>query len=510
MSDVQEKEERGNCMFKVMQMQADAEQCDLQEPTCGQCKERGIVCGGYDADRIFIYQDGGTSQRPKIRDATTNRHLAHRIPGMQLSVSKASESAVRDRQQPRTISIMLPESLMRSAYSEKTLDAFIQMYIPRGHHRTTNGERKELVDILPILAVRDEALQLAILAIGTAALGKSSNDEGLTRQGKAFYGKALTETAVALRNPARARTEPMLMVPRIMALFEILFCADPSSPIQANSWLSHAMGEVILITSISPGAYAETDIAHTLFVNARFRILISAIRTRKASILDKEEWKTLPWTNRIKTSNDVLIDVFCGTTELLEAVELLDTQVLGSERTERLRAHTIARAWTLHLQLQDWLATNPSEIYTPPLTDSFSPITFPNLDLACQTLRYWVISLLVYSCLDIVVGIKPDSDCDITHPNRPHPRMFARLIARSVSYFFEEQHGITGATTISFPLGMTLFYMKRNSAVDGRYMGMIMKAWNDPLLPSAIRDFLESLKQSVKPAAPKTQPLQDM
>lgn len=57
---------------------------------------------------------------------------------------------------------------------------------------------------------------------------------------------------------------------------------------------------------------------------------------------------------------------------------------------------------------------------------------------------------------------------------------------------------------------MTLFYMKNNLGADVPYMGMIMKAWNDPKLPSVIRDFLASFKESVNSSIHARRPVEEL
>lgn len=395
-------------------------------------------------------------------------------------------------------SVILPKSLTRSAYSEKSIEAFLHLYVPRGDFRATNNEGKEFIDILPMLSIRDEALQMAVLAIGTAALGKATGDIAVSQQGRTFYGKALKETAVALRNPTRAKSEAVFAVPRVMALFEILFGAEANTGTQAKSWLSHAEGETAMILSRGPEVYSQNNEAHLLFVNARYRPLIAAVRTRKATVLDEERWKTLPWKGRAKTPNDTLLDILCGVPEMLEAVDRLNCSTVDERQKEGLRIQTIAKCWTLHLELQTWLAANPTVFYTPTMIDSMAPIAFPKLEIACLTIRYWVTAMLLYSSLDIASGIQPSTDTYISHPDRPHPRKFARLICRSVSYFFRKEYGVTGATAISFPLGNALFYMQRNPGVDKEYRDMVIQGWSDTMLPGAIRDFLVSMKQSDK------------
>ena len=396
---------------------------------------------------------------------------------------------------PLPLSLLLPTSLIKSAYGEKSMEAFLNIYVPQGDLRSTNAEGKEFVDMMPRLTVHDEALRLAVLAIGTVALGKQTSDAGLAQHGRNLYGKALVETRRALQSPVRARSTAILAIPRVMALFEILFGAEAHSGNQANSWLSHAEGEMALIVARGPEAYATDDAAHSLFANARFRPLIASVRTRKRSVLNEEQWKTLPWKGRVKTPNDSLLDILAGIPEVLEKVDRWGALSSGSPQDEARDLETSAQCWTLHIQLQAWLTANEHEIHTP-VTTTPTSITFRNFEVAFLTTRYWVTSLLLYTALDTASRVPP-TNTDCTHPDRPHPRHFARLIARSASYFFREEFGATGATAIAFPLGNTLLYMKRNPAVDGAYMGLIKQAWNNPDLPSAIKDFLESLRLSV-------------
>lgn len=410
-----------------------------------------------------------------------------------LSPVSARNQSYQQPGDPRPLSIMLPEHLLRSAYTEKTLEAFIHMYTPCGDLQATNIEGREFVDMLPLLTICDRALQMAVLAIGTALLGQTTGDQDLSQRGRYLYSKALSATAIALRSPARTKSEALFAVPRVMALFEILFGVEADSTTQAKSWLSHAKGETALFFDRNPEDYSKTDTAHALFVNARFRPLITAIRARKATVLNNEEWKTLPWRNRIKTPNDSLLDIFCEIPELLEAVDKIDSSALSERRMEELRIQIVAKCWTLHFQLQDWLVANPTSIYTPPTADSTTLVDFPDIEIACLTVRYWVLALFLYSCLDTSSGIPLGTDTSTLYANRPHPRMFARFIARSVSYFLQERYGITGAMAISFPLGNALFYIRRNLAAEAQYMDMIMKAWNDPMLPSAIRIFLGNI-----------------
>jgi hypothetical protein len=338
---------------------------------------------------------------------------------------------------------------------------------------------------------------MASLAVGITHLGVTSNNEVLTRQGRMLYGKALKETAVALRNPARANSESLLVVPRVMALFDMLFGAEPNTTNQAKSWLSHCEGEIAMIVSRGPDFFAENDAAHLLFINARYRLLGSAIRGRKWTVLNEETWKTIPWKGRIKSSDDVLIDILCGLPELLESVDKLQFDPMSEQEREGLQVYTIARCWTLHFELCNWANDKSNAIYTPEIVNNATPITFPDIDVACVTVRYWLTALFLYSSLDIAMGIDPSTDALLSHPDRPHPRPFARMIMKSVDYFLQEKFGVTGMMAIWMPLGNSLFYLNRNRAPDEEYILSIMKTWHRPKLPSTLRELLKSFRHTV-------------
>lgn len=472
-------------------------QCDQVQPECGQCKERGIKCGGYDSDRIFIYQNGGSSRPvPKEVQYATTKTSPNQPARQNWQMAHKSAFALQRHDSLLTpINIELPNGLARSAYTEKTIAAFLEMYIPAGIAHAQNVYAKELATLLPLMNLRDEALQAATLAVGITQLGTTTENKALTRHGRILYGKALKETAVALQNPSRASSESLLAVPRVMALFDMLFSVDPNSYNQAKSWLSHAEGELAMILSRGPEAFASDEIAHTLFTSARGRLLWPAIRDRKPTILNTEAWMTLPWKGRTKTSEDLLMDIFCGIPELLEATDRLQYEPMDDMERETLRMHTLSKCWTLHFLLADW--TQANTVYTPEITCSSTKVTFLDIDVGCITVRYWLVALFLYFCFDIASGIDVSMDYSLTRPDRPHPRPFARMIVCSMEFFLQEQFGITGLMAIWFPLGNTLFYMNRNRDADEEYILEVMKLWNRPKLPSLMREFLKSFRLTI-------------
>jgi hypothetical protein len=285
-----------------------------------------------------------------------------------------------------------------------------------------------------------------------------------------------------------------------MALFEILYGAEANTTHQAQSWLSHAEGETALFNAHGPEAFAE-DVAHSFFVMGRYRPLIAAVRTRKRTVLNEERWKTAPWKGRTKTPEDTLLDIMAAVPEALENVDRFGTLSPDTPEDHARDLDTLVKCWDLHNQLQDWFLVNQHEIYIPFDAEAI-PIEFSNFQSACLTIRYWTLGLLIYSTLDTACRI-PNTDTACSHPCRPHPRYFARLLARSAAYFFREEFGVTGPTRFSFPLGNAMLYMRRDMTLDREYLALVKETWNNPKIPIAIKNFLNSLRLSVTtPQAP--------
>jgi hypothetical protein len=199
-------------------------QCDLQQPECGQCKERGTPCAGYNTDRVFVHESG---TRRSTKAASTSQALRGTGVGVfrpqqpQCTTSETQVVAVASAtgspkwRAPLLLDLYDPTGLFLSAYREKSMESFINMYNPRGNMRSTKNEGKNVADMMPRLSTYDEALRLAVLALGTVALSKQANDADLARQGRSMYGKALVETRRALQDPVRARSTAILAIPHV-------------------------------------------------------------------------------------------------------------------------------------------------------------------------------------------------------------------------------------------------------------------------------------------------------
>ncbi|KAL1594308.1 hypothetical protein SLS60_010065 [Paraconiothyrium brasiliense] len=280
------------------------------------------------------------------------------------------------------------------------------MYLPQCSQ--DNGDHLErpnnFTSVISCAFARDEALKLAVIALGTAMLGKVHGEEEWTQQGRKMYGLALQETRKALMDANRVRSEALLLVPRVVVIFEILFGADMNSTMQAQSWRSHAQGELAIIKARTPNWFQD-DLVHQIFVDGRLSPIIAAIRTRKASEFDSVEWKTMPWDKRPKTPKDSLLDILVGIPEILEDIDNLHPKI--SEATESTACASIAlKCRKLEAQLQSWATVHGRNLLFPD-TDEPVEIAFSGILTAHLTLYYWTACLYIYGALEICWHVSP-------------------------------------------------------------------------------------------------------
>lgn len=154
------------------------------------------------------------------------------------------------------------------------------MYAPNIINNSTRTGIHGFAEALSRLYTQDEALRLVLLALGTAMLGRKGGDEPMIRQGRKLYGKGLEEMGMALKDEKRMKSEALFAVPRVGAMFEMFFGADPNPNLQARSWMSHASGGQAMVIALGPEAHRDSDILHQLFVDGRWRAVSVYIEFR--------------------------------------------------------------------------------------------------------------------------------------------------------------------------------------------------------------------------------------
>lgn len=391
--------------------------------------------------------------------------------------------------------ISLPHSLVNSAYREKTLEVFFSMYLPRSEHDDRDHliRPSDFTDVLSRAYAHDEALKLAAIALGTSMLGKMQGEEEWVRQGRKLYGQALKETRKAFLDQERVNSDALLLVPRIAAIFEMLFGADVDPTMQAQSWRSHAQGELAIIKTRGPHRLQD-DLAHQIFVGGRLPPIIAAIRARKASILNSAEWLAIPWGKHPKTLYDSLIDILVPIPEVLEDIDNLDPSTTD-ENDEYARASIAIKCRKLETQLQSWATTHDQNL-TSPDTEKPTEMIFRDISTATLTILFWTASIYIYGTLAVVSPRKTSASSQASLLTSTDALLYARRIARVVPYFLNMSRGIWGSITIAFPMGTALLCLIHSGQEKNReYLKMACSASSNSILPSAIQDFLNSMRR---------------
>lgn len=179
-------------------------QCDLLRPGCTPCSRSGLECGGYEVSRVFINSSQETWPKGSV----------YANPAHQASIS------VQLGHQAVAAPTLDSSSLAQSAYEELYLHAFLDAYLPRGHGCATGDGR--WTSVVRETCRDDDALKLALLTNGLAAVGKRAAQGWMVRESLRVYGRSLGELSKALRTPARAQKNcSLLAATRLLSTFEV-------------------------------------------------------------------------------------------------------------------------------------------------------------------------------------------------------------------------------------------------------------------------------------------------
>ncbi|KAI0863828.1 hypothetical protein F4860DRAFT_467925 [Xylaria cubensis] len=410
--------------------------CDGRRPTCTQCSNAGLECGGYQRDVVFL------------------NHT---------QVTKAGAVPVVYRKEPQnrnghppdgTTDIALPNGLAQTAYIEKYIDIFLMKYLPEGRCLTSNGlgPSRDWIEIAHGLHTSDKAVQLSLLSLGLFAAGESQH-------AIQSYCFALRKLQTTLSVPYQAQNDSNLATCQLLGLFEIFHGADENVLLQGRKWRSHLSGLLALIRARSPSAY-QSGASHQLFREARYPLLIAAMKERCRFPLNTPEWRTVPWEKEPKSPIDKLYDIMADMCEILADADKMN-HCNNYIQKAKLQAEILRACQCLDESLQSWL----KEI--GPLTDFHDsdgilihPANPSDLLLAHMTILYCTIYVVLYS---ILVSIHDPPLSEV--PANINPAPYLRGVANALPYFWGQGAGMSGAYLAASSWGICLhvIYASPNS-----------------------------------------------
>jgi hypothetical protein len=126
---------------------------------------------------MFVYEPGyrrpasqslkgiGVGLRPQQPQKTPSETQLITIGPASKSQNTRTHYAVNMRD-PALLDLFDPTGLFLSAYRQKSMEGFMNAYSPTADMRSTTNEGKIVVDVMPQLSDSDEALRLAVQALG--------------------------------------------------------------------------------------------------------------------------------------------------------------------------------------------------------------------------------------------------------------------------------------------------------------------------------------------------------
>ncbi|KAK0666557.1 hypothetical protein QBC41DRAFT_148861 [Cercophora samala] len=486
--------------------------CDLERPSCSQCRRLGLQCDGYERKTVFVHTDPATTG--------TNKHTTTTLVQQPPSANGTKNYSVWPKRGAVTL---LPPSLVSSAYQSNYVGLFWDMYDPNWHPQRDSDNALSTTTWLAGLQSdksyqNSPLLQTSFFAICLGAVGQRLNEKRLIENGMKAYNKALGGLAKSIAMQAHKNhvsDEATIATTRILSLYEVFFGSDPLShtstsscpdpPVgkpqgmidkpllmsynQADAWRRHRFGELALLEAQSPEMYKE-GISHHMLADGRLSITIAAVGVRRSTILSREDWLTVPWTGSYeKTSRDLLLDIFVHLPGCLEDMAKIEAalKMNPSHYPNHVIAESITssdesqgllmlsqRCHRLLSQLQSWLDKD-----APPLWKAFlapstqpqpsnrayptseAPASADDISAAHLMCLYWStrikITLVLLKLTDYLGDVR---ECASSTSNRNDLRTAitrdSNHILRTAPIFFEKGAGIAGSHIAIFPLTVAL------------------------------------------------------
>ncbi|CAH0028559.1 unnamed protein product [Clonostachys rhizophaga] len=256
-------------------------QCDLQRLTCGQCQRGKLTCGDM-SERSFGQPKGCPE-----------------------------------------------ESLTRSAYQERYLGLFWDIYLPNGR-KFPAGSAQHTTELwlnhVQKLVHEDNqiAIRMILLAISLANVGLYDNKTCLVESGTRMYGSCLSTLAEEIGSNTRSTPSSLLATSRLCSLYEVvqhpvpvLYGHDYNDRLaQARTWQLHTGGESEVVPSRVTEQLASR-FAYQLSIDGRSTQISTLIISRTPSALNKPNWKMDLWKRIARTPKDLLGDIFAEIPDLL-------------------------------------------------------------------------------------------------------------------------------------------------------------------------------------------------
>ncbi|EFQ98243.1 hypothetical protein MGYG_01278 [Nannizzia gypsea CBS 118893] len=481
--------------------------CDMQRPSCGQCKKLGISCGGYGRQLKFIH----TSNQP------CKQSEVHAIPD---KVVPSSKNRLRKNITVPcdTTEVMLTshaEALSKSLLVGSYPGLFLNIFLGNIGSSAQNLRQSCFTGWMvtgPHSNTENPILRNALLALGLARVGKLSNDSRIVYKGQQFYSSALAQLYRRLSINSECLDDESLAGIMYLALYE----AIEGSPMRGLGWASHTDGATRLIR-LQPNSSEWTTFRKQLFLGLRHFAIIRAIGSRQPSFLADPEWTCLPLLQARNQPSHQLLQLLASIPSILRAIDLIreDNSPYLPYRVEEVSRNCrdllnklgqwnislwAGRGEPLYWERSSMLSISITEefIRDHPIFSSY--IHFLDTETAHLQMLYWTAQLLICNNLWLAYQFLSGQEDKRWHEvNAPIPNLHfddssrttcsmaelpisapelyvvATNIARSLEYFLTPELITIGVTMFAFPATVSLGYFQYFELPESRWFHYVFE-----------------------------------
>jgi hypothetical protein len=201
----------------------DSNQCGEQRPECDQCRKRGLACGGYTREAVFLNvssQDGAASHSSWT--AAYQQYLRDRTP--RSSSAKASSPASRRASIAQSKSTSIAATVDdRDMVKANLFQAFLELYLPVNEGCIARGRRPLICWflIVPDLLPPSDLLSRTLTSLSMARLSRPKRDHFTAMEARALFGSALRKLQDALNDRTLVYHDETLAACHACTIFEV-------------------------------------------------------------------------------------------------------------------------------------------------------------------------------------------------------------------------------------------------------------------------------------------------
>ncbi|KAH6716682.1 hypothetical protein BKA61DRAFT_546089 [Leptodontidium sp. MPI-SDFR-AT-0119] len=390
--------------------------CSLERPSCNTCVKSSRVCEGYQDAPIFILDKHSKTTPPSEQNQSPKPPKSSKEPTTPTPTRDASTNTEVTRLEGTICTKEAYKSLWhfssphtRAVYREQILSEFLTNY-PQTPSEPQAGS---WLALLPTHPTYTAALEASILAVCTAKLGRTHNDESLVKESLKFYVQGLWELQRALWDDKLMYRDETVAACMCLIVYEVAECPDRS----IKGWVGHLNGCSRLFQLRGPKSY-KSEMAHRLFLTFRQIEIQQAIAERRSTFLSQPEWLSHPWKGHQKHISQQLLDLMAETASLIEFAyqtvgnpelqarpDILLTTILG----------IVGQSWKLDVKLRAFyrrlekttagplfwskLSTKPVDIDESQESANIFPVAyqFPTMTVAHSCMVFWATTSILWS-----------------------------------------------------------------------------------------------------------------